>query len=140
MFEKQEVNSLSDEQLSIFVSIRALWISQTFQQRHSTGDLLLNLEQDRDRIPLKIMDESKFDTPTYCARILITRIRRLLHSTVGVQPNPDPAGTDEPYENGNPTECVDLLYELTLAFVHKYASEFTFLRNFINDQIIPVYF
>ena len=33
---------------------------------------------------------------------------------------------------------IELLYELTFVYCHRYAAEFTPLRRFIDDEIVPV--
>uniref|UniRef100_A0A915MMJ1 Uncharacterized protein n=3 Tax=Meloidogyne TaxID=189290 RepID=A0A915MMJ1_MELJA len=80
-------------------------------------------------IPPKILDENKFDIPIYCARIILTKLKFLLALQTTVENSEILSSEDE---------IIDLLYDLTFAFVRNYASDFLFLQQFIEDEIVPV--
>uniref|UniRef100_A0A914MSD7 HEAT repeat-containing protein 1 n=1 Tax=Meloidogyne incognita TaxID=6306 RepID=A0A914MSD7_MELIC len=79
-------------------------------------------------IPPKILDENKFDIPIYCARIILTKLKFLLALQTTVENSEILSSEDE---------IIDLLYDLTFAFVRNYASDFLFLQQFIEDEIVP---
>jgi hypothetical protein len=124
--------------MPIFSSIRSLWVSKRFEEQHSTYGILCNKtlssgdESKIDKTTMNIMDESKFDTPVYCAKIILARIRYLLHEVDHI--DAEDITTTDIYAK----ECIDLLYELTFAFSYKFSSDFTFLRKFIDEEIIQV--
>ncbi|CAK5085298.1 unnamed protein product [Meloidogyne enterolobii] len=124
----------------IIFSIRQLWLSENFQNGHSVGqifpdeeaaNLLSALPQEEEEtffIPPKILDENKFDVPIYCARIILTKLKFLLALQTTVENSEILSSEDE---------IIDLLYDLTFAFVRNYASDFLFLQQFIEEEIVP---
>uniref|UniRef100_A0A914N322 Uncharacterized protein n=2 Tax=Meloidogyne incognita TaxID=6306 RepID=A0A914N322_MELIC len=149
----------------IIFSIRQLWLSENFQvyfqfflcyavkphylifgylqnlNSHSVGqifpdeeaaNLLSALPQEEESssivvIPPKILDENKFEVPIYCARIILTKLKFLLALQTTVENSEILSSEDE---------IIDLLYDLTFAFVRNYASDFLFLQQFIEEEIV----
>ncbi|KAL7072054.1 hypothetical protein ACQ4LE_008453, partial [Meloidogyne hapla] len=110
----------------IIFSIRKLWLSETFQNHHSVRQIFpeANLEES----PPRILDEYKFDVPVYCARIILTKLKFLL-ALQTTEENSEILSSED--------EIIDLLYDLTFAFVRNYASDFLFLQQFIEEEIVP---
>jgi hypothetical protein len=139
LFQKELVDA--NEYSDMFTAIRSLWTSNSFQQRHSVRKILPSSPSSADGSTAvedgsnKMLDDSKFDCPVYCATILLGRLRTLLRNS---SQEKEPEGLHSDKDTIIMEECVDLLYELTFVFVHSYASDFSFLRKFISTEVIPV--
>ncbi|KAL3102749.1 hypothetical protein niasHS_001311 [Heterodera schachtii] len=101
---------------------------------------------------IAILDVPTMDCPALCARILLIKLRSLLRAIRRLddasavvnteqqqlqqhnqrQQQQQPLGWRSPLVR----ESIDLVYDLVIAFEHCYASNFTFLRTFIDNEII----
>ncbi|KAL3088823.1 hypothetical protein niasHT_023171 [Heterodera trifolii] len=101
---------------------------------------------------IAILDVPTMDCPALCARILLIKLRSLLRAIRRLddagavvnmeqqqlqqhnqrQQQKQPLGWRSPLVR----ESIDLVYDLVIAFEHCYASNFTFLRTFIDNEII----
>uniref|UniRef100_A0A914HGT5 Non-specific serine/threonine protein kinase n=1 Tax=Globodera rostochiensis TaxID=31243 RepID=A0A914HGT5_GLORO len=128
----------------LFGTIRSLWCSNSFKRRHSVRNSLLSstdysaLGDDQPSSSKSVvLDVPTMDCPALCARILLVKLRSVLNS---IRKKEGDGGVGEQGQDGwdSPLvrESIDLIYDLITAFDHCYASDFTFLRKFIDDEII----
>uniref|UniRef100_A0A915D3U7 PI3K/PI4K catalytic domain-containing protein n=1 Tax=Ditylenchus dipsaci TaxID=166011 RepID=A0A915D3U7_9BILA len=108
------------QQTQMYQQIRNLWNSIDFKERYSVRKPI-----DENEIVRKfeLMDRPKFDTPAFCARILLSYLRSSFSSNKTVA------------EPANDSETIDLLYDLIFVFCHTFISDFMFLRSFIDEHL-----
>uniref|UniRef100_A0A183C2W9 FAT domain-containing protein n=1 Tax=Globodera pallida TaxID=36090 RepID=A0A183C2W9_GLOPA len=121
----------------LFGTIRSLWCSDFFKRRHSVRKSLLSSSTDYGALDdHAVLDVPTMDCPALCARILLAKLRSVLNTIHKKDGDGGSEQCQDGWDSPLVRESIDLIYDLITAFDHCYASDFTFLRKFIDDEII----